>query len=56
MKKRYTFTIEGKIIEDVKEFLQEYGGNLSGLIENLLKKWLEEKEKEKKILDLWGLI
>lgn len=41
-KTQHNFTLDNEIVERAKERLEQNGGKLSTLINQLLKEWLEE--------------
>lgn len=44
-KKTYTLTLDKETIDNIKLKLSNYGGKLSTLINELLTKWLKEKDE-----------
>jgi len=45
MKTHYNITIDNKVVNEAKEIMEEYGGKLSPVIENLLKAWVKRQKK-----------
>lgn len=41
-KTQHNFTLDNEIVEEAKKRLEQNGGKLSTLINQLLKEWLEE--------------
>jgi len=45
-KEKYTITLEKELVEKAMNFLQQYGGKKSGLLNELLKEWVKKQENK----------